>query len=144
MARITPPTGSMFCQNWKSYSRQLVVRNKQVNLEATLNKGVGGAILTILVADCLQNLKRNEKCFLKNQNFRKNGIFKRELYRRVYQPTLELFGASISKNLTNKKQKNQLFILMLFGVELDMIFVAECMNQQYWGNSFLMFYKDRM
>ena len=36
----------------------VVVRNEELNLQATLNKGIGGATLTIFVADYVQKLKQ--------------------------------------------------------------------------------------
>ena len=75
--------------------------------------GTEGASVTFFVTDCLQNLKTFEKGFLKTQTFF-FPFFRRGKNRYAYWLHLERSVASISKNLTNKKQKNLLYMLEPF------------------------------
>ena len=39
----------------------MMAKNNQANLQRTLNKGAGGASLTIFVTDCLQGFLKTQK-----------------------------------------------------------------------------------
>ena len=49
---ISPLPGTMLCQVCKKPCHATVARNDQTNSQTTLNKGAGGATLTIFVTDC--------------------------------------------------------------------------------------------
>ena len=50
--RITPPLWFNVVPSLEKLCQVVVARNDQANLQPTLNKGAGGASLTIFVTDC--------------------------------------------------------------------------------------------
>ena len=81
--------------------------------------------------------------FKKTLNFflKKWSFFKRGLYRHVYWLNLALCGASVSKNLTNKKQKNLLYIQLyiyssFFESKLDMVLMQKLWISIIWETHF--------
>ena len=56
--RISPPPLLKVVPSLEKLCQAVVARNDQTNLQPILNKGAGGASLTISVTDCLKKLKR--------------------------------------------------------------------------------------
>ena len=73
----------------KKLCQAVLARNVLVNLQPTLNKVAQGSSFTILVTNCIQNLKKKKKWkeFFKDPEsifLKKWPISKRGLYRHVY------------------------------------------------------------
>ena len=55
MPRVPSPLWFNVVASLEKLCQAVVIKNDQANLQQTLNKGAGGASLTIFVTDCLQN-----------------------------------------------------------------------------------------